>query len=76
MLGMYLYQHTVLQGEMDCYNSCLRTGTRNIISTNSILNSMIVDFVIGVKLRPNKHFGMEQHLNHWFSSTLSHSAEN
>lgn len=34
-------------------------GTLNIISTNSILNSVIVDFVIGVKLRPNKHFGME-----------------
>lgn len=59
MLGMHFYQQTILQEKMGCYNSCLWTGTLNIISTNSILNSVIVDSVIGVKLRPNKHFGME-----------------
>lgn len=59
MLGMYFHQHTLLQRKMGCYDSCLWTGGRNIISTNSILNSMIVDFVIGVKLRPNMHFVVE-----------------
>lgn len=36
---------------------------------------MIVDFVIGVKLRPNKHFVVEWHLNHLVSSTLSHTVQ-
>lgn len=57
------------------YNSRLWTGTLNIISTNPMLSSVIVDSVIGVKVRPNKHFGMERHLNHWFPP-LSHGAEN
>lgn len=61
---------------MGCYNSRLWTGTLNIISTNSILNSVIVDFVIGVKLRPNKHFGDGIALKPLVSSTLSHGAEN
>lgn len=74
ILGMHFYQQTILQGKMGCYNSCLWTWTLNIISTNSILNRVIVDFVIGAKLRPNKHFGMEQHLNHWFP-TLSHTVQ-
>lgn len=58
--------------KMSCYNSCLWTGSLDIIATNSILNSMIVDFAIGVKLRPNIYFVVEQHLNHWFPQ-LSHT---
>lgn len=71
---MYFYQQIVLQGKIGSYNSCLWTGTLNIISTDSIPNSMIVDCVIGVKLRPNKHFGMEKHLSHWFLP-LSHTVQ-